>query len=71
MPIETFYIHLKAHTISNKLVSKISAQKKGRKSYDSYNVFKFQRFEVESPLNFMYITMVLMLRFINGAQFDC
>ena len=30
MSIETFY-HLKAHTISNKLVSKVSAQKKGGK----------------------------------------
>ena len=31
MPTETFYIsyHLKAHTISNKLVIKISAQKNG------------------------------------------
>ena len=34
MPIETF--HVLAHTISNKLVSKVSAQKKGEKSYDSY-----------------------------------
>ena len=30
--------HLKAHTISNKLVSKVSAQKKGGKSYDSSNM---------------------------------
>ena len=35
MPIETFYIS-SAHTISNKLVIKVSAQKKGVKSYDSY-----------------------------------
>ncbi len=28
--------HLKAHTTINKLVSKVSAQKKGKKSYDSY-----------------------------------
>ena len=35
MPIETFFTyHLKAHTISNKMVSKVSAQKKG--GYDSY-----------------------------------
>ena len=31
-----FTYHLKAHTISNKLVSKVSAQKKGGESYDSY-----------------------------------
>ena len=50
MPIETFTYHLKAHKISNKLVSKVSAQKKGGKSYDSYKyVFKFRRFQVESP----------------------
>ena len=30
--------HFKAHTISNKLVSKVSAQKKGGKSYDSSNM---------------------------------
>ena len=37
-----FTYHRKAHTISNKLVSKESAQKKGGKSYDSYKyVFKF------------------------------
>ena len=29
VPIETFYISSKAHTISNKLVSKVFAQKKG------------------------------------------
>ena len=41
-----------AHTRSNKLVSKVSAQKKGEKSYDSYKyVFKFRWFQVESPLN--------------------
>ena len=42
--------HLKAHTISNKLVSKVSAQKKGEKSYDRYKyVVKFRKFQVESP----------------------
>ena len=35
MPIETFHI---AHTISNKLVIKVSAKKKGGKSYDSYKL---------------------------------
>ncbi len=30
--------HLKAHTISHKLVSKVFAQKKGGKSYDSSNM---------------------------------
>ena len=35
--------HLKAHTISNKLVIKVSAQKKVGESYDSYKyVFKFR-----------------------------
>ena len=35
------------HTISNKLVSKVFAQKKGGKSYDSYKyVFKFRGFQV-------------------------
>ena len=34
---------IKAHTISNKLISKVSAQKKGGESYDSYKyVFKFR-----------------------------
>ena len=42
-----FTYHLKAHTISNKLVSKVSAQKKGKKSYDSYKyVLKFRWFPV-------------------------
>ena len=42
--------HLKAHTISNKLVSKVSAQKKGEKSYDSYKyVFKFRWFRGVVP----------------------
>ena len=42
-----FTYHLKAHTISNKLVSKVFAQKKGEKSYDSYKyVFKFRWFQV-------------------------
>ena len=37
-----FIYHFKAHTVSNKLVLKISAQKKGGKSYDSDKyVFKF------------------------------
>ena len=53
MSIEIFFTyHLKAPTISNKLVLNISAQMKGKKSYDSYKyVFKFRRFQVESPLN--------------------
>ena len=35
------------HTISNKLVSKVFAQKKGGKSYDSYKyVFRFRWFQV-------------------------
>ena len=33
-----FTYQLKAHTISNKLVSKVFAQKKGEKSYDSSNM---------------------------------
>ena len=42
-----FTYHLKAHTISNKLVSKVFAQKKGGESYDSYKYeFKFQWFQV-------------------------
>ena len=44
--IETLHIILK-HTICNKLVSKVFAQKKGEKSYDSYKyVFKFCWFQV-------------------------
>ena len=44
------HIILKAHTISNKLVSKVFAQKKGKISYDSYKyVFKFWWFQVPSP----------------------
>ena len=46
-PIDTFHI-FKALTISNKLMSKVSAQKKGEKSYDSYKyVFKFRCFAVD------------------------
>ena len=42
VPIETFYIS-SSHTISNKLMIKVSAQKNGGKSYDSYKyVFKFR-----------------------------
>ena len=38
-----FIYHFKAHTISNKLVSKVFAQKREEKSYDSYKyVFKFR-----------------------------
>ena len=41
------HIILKAHTISNKLVSKVFAQKKRGESYDSYKyVFKFRWFQV-------------------------
>ena len=37
-----FIYHFKAHTISNKLISKIFAQKEEEKRYDSYKyVFKF------------------------------
>ena len=42
-----FIYHFKAHTISNKLVSKVFAQKKGGKSYDSYKyVLQFWGFQV-------------------------
>ena len=42
-----FISHFKAHTISNKLVSKVFAQKQGGKSYDSYKyVFQFRWFQV-------------------------
>ena len=53
MPIETFFTyHLKAHTISNKLVSEVFAQKKGETSYDSYKyVFRFRWFQVGPTLN--------------------
>ena len=44
-----FIYHFKAHTISNKLVSKVFAQKKGEKSYDSYKyVLQFRWFQVRS-----------------------
>ena len=44
-----FIYHFKAHTISNKLVSKVFAQKKGKKSYASYKyVLQFRWFQVES-----------------------
>ena len=40
--LKYFTYHLKAHSISNKLVSKVSAQKKGGNAYDSFKyVFKF------------------------------
>ena len=38
-----FTYHLKAHTISNEIVLKVSAQKKEEKGYGSYKyVFKFR-----------------------------
>ena len=41
---------IKAYTIGNKLISKVSAQKKGEKSYDSYKyVFKFGGFRCSPP----------------------
>ena len=46
--LERHFTYLKAHTISNKLVIKVSAQKKegGGGSYDSYKyVFKFRWFQ--------------------------
>ena len=52
MPIETFFTyHLKAHTISNKLVSKVFAQKKGGgESYDSSNMWSnFGGFRCSPP----------------------
>ena len=46
-----FTYHLKTHTISKKVVSKVFAQKKGGESYDSYKyVFKFRWFLVASSL---------------------
>ena len=49
--LRLFIYHFKAHTISNKLVSKVFAQKKGRESYDSYKyVFQFRWFQVQYPL---------------------
>ena len=36
--LRLFTYHLKAHTISNKVVLKVFAQKKGGKSYDSSNM---------------------------------
>ena len=42
--------HLKAHTISNKLVLKVFALKKGGKSYDSYKyLLKFRWFRYPPP----------------------
>ena len=48
VPIERhFKYNLKADIISNKLVSKVPAQKKGRESNDSDKyVFKFRWFQV-------------------------
>ena len=45
VPIETFTYHLKAHTLSNKLVSKVFVQKKGKKVMTATNMcsnFGFQ-----------------------------
>ena len=44
--------HFKAHTISNKLVSKVFAQKKGGKSYAATNMcYNFVGFRSSPPLN--------------------
>ena len=59
--------HLKAHTISNKLVTKVSAQKKWGESYDSYKyVFKFLLFRAYSPLNHVVNTVVKVVNFIHA-----
>ena len=54
--------HLKAHIISNKLVSKVFAQKKGGGgggggggSYDTQICVRFRWFLVESPLKMMML----------------
>ena len=58
---DLFTYHLKAHTISNKLVSKVFALKNGKKSYDSYKyVFKFRWFQVQSPLNYFSILLYVL-----------
>ena len=44
--------HFKAHTISNKLVSKISAQKKGKKVMTAQICVTFFWFQVQSPLKY-------------------
>ena len=48
MPLRDIsHIIFKAHKISNKLVSKVSAQMKGEESYDSYKyLFRFRSFQV-------------------------
>ncbi len=49
--IRYFAYHLKVHTISNKLVLKGSAKKKGEKCYDSYNMCSnFSGFRCSFPL---------------------
>ena len=40
---------IKAHTISNKLISKLSAQKKGGKSYDATNMFQISVINGQEP----------------------
>ena len=61
------FLH-KAHTISNKLVPKVSAQKKGGKSYDSYKyVFKFRWFQALSPLAGVRARDVVKARMLLGA----
>ena len=56
MPIEIFLYHRKAHTISNKLISKVFANMEEKKSYYSYKyVFKFWLFQVPFPLNVLQL----------------
>ena len=48
-----FIYHLKAHTISNKLVSKLFAQKKGKNVMTATNMFSnFDDFRCRPPLDF-------------------
>ena len=73
VPIDFFTYHFKAHTISNKLVSKVFAQKKGGKSYDSYKyVFPISLvFRYSLPRwttsNFIGDSIILLLLYKIGS----
>ena len=70
MPIEIFFTyHLKAHTLSNKLVSIVFAQKKGGTSYDSSNMCSdFGRFRSGPPLNLSSLRIDLRTSIVSFAN---
>ena len=64
-----FTYHLKAHTINNKLLSKLSAPKSGKKTYDSYKyMLKYWWLQEWSPLIHSMSKLGMISAFITGSS---